>query len=54
MINEQNLAPIALFVYRRAKHTKATLDALAENKLAAESDLFVLAMAPKVIRMRLL
>jgi glycosyltransferase involved in cell wall biosynthesis len=41
MSNEQNLAPIALFVYKRAKHTKATLDALAKNNLAAESDLFI-------------
>lgn len=47
MSNEQNLAPIALFVYKRAKHTKATLDALANNRLAAESDLFVFSDGPK-------
>jgi glycosyltransferase involved in cell wall biosynthesis len=47
MSNEQNLAPIALFVYKRAKHTKATLDALAKNNLAVESDLFVFSDGPK-------
>jgi hypothetical protein len=34
-------APIALFVYNRPEHTRQTVDALAENGLAAESDLFV-------------
>src|SRR3569623_462370 len=47
MNNEQKLAPIALFVYKRAKHTKATLDALAKNNLAAESDLFIFSDGPK-------
>lgn len=35
------LAPILLFVFARATHTKQTLDALAANQLAAESDLIV-------------
>lgn len=47
MSNVQNLAPIALFVCKRAKHTKATLDALAKNNFAAESDLFIFSDGPK-------
>lgn len=35
------VAPIALFVYRRAKHLETTLRALSANTCAAESDLFV-------------
>lgn len=35
------LAPIALFIYKRPKHTKATLTALKKNHLAAQSDLFI-------------
>jgi hypothetical protein len=34
-------APIALFVYNRPKHTRATVDALRLNILASESDLFI-------------
>lgn len=34
-------APIVLFVYNRPEHTKRTLDALAANHLAAESELFI-------------
>lgn len=34
-------APIALFVYRRPEHTKRTLDALRNNALASQSELFV-------------
>lgn len=37
----QNLAPIALFVYNRPKHTKRTLKFLQQNELAAESRLYV-------------
>lgn len=33
--------PVALFVYNRPKHTTATLDALAQNTLASETQLFV-------------
>lgn len=42
-----NLAPIVLFCYNRPWHTKQTLDALAKNELAAESDLFVYCDGPK-------
>ena len=37
----QNLAPIALFVYNRPKHTERTLTFLKQNELAAESNLFI-------------
>jgi hypothetical protein len=40
-------APIALFVYNRQAHTAATLAALRNNSLAAESDLFVFADGAK-------
>jgi len=34
-------APIALFVYNRLEHTKRTVEALAKNTLASESDLII-------------
>ena len=34
-------APVVLFVYNRLEHTIKTVDALAANALAAESDLVV-------------
>lgn len=37
----QNLAPIALFVYNRPKHTERTVKFLQQNELAKESRLFV-------------
>jgi len=40
-------APIALFVYNRPWHTKKTVDALKENKLAQKSKLFIFSDAPK-------
>jgi hypothetical protein len=39
--NFKGLAPIAFFAYRRPEHTKRTLEALAANTLASESDLFI-------------
>jgi len=36
-----NLSPIVLFVYNRKEHTKKTVEALQQNSLAKESDLFV-------------
>lgn len=36
-----SLAPIALFVYNRAEHTKRTVEALQKNASSKESDLFV-------------
>ncbi len=42
-----NLAPIVLFVYNRADHTKQTVEALKKNRLAKESELFIFSDAPK-------
>ncbi|WP_373032910.1 hypothetical protein [Sulfurovum sp.] len=41
------LAPIVLFVYNRPWHTQKTVEALQENALASESELFVYSDAPK-------
>ena len=41
------LAPVILFVYDRPDHAKQTLDALAANKLAEQSELFVFCDGPK-------
>ena len=41
MTQENNLAPIVLFVYNRPYHTKQTVEALQKNELANESELFV-------------
>lgn len=42
-----NLAPIVLFCYNRPWHTQQTLDSLALNDLAKESDLIVYCDGPK-------
>lgn len=36
-------APVIIFIYNRAEHTKNTLTALNENRLASETDLFIYA-----------
>jgi hypothetical protein len=41
------LAPIALFVYARPEHTRQTLESLAANDLAQDSELIVFADGPK-------
>lgn len=41
------LAPIALFVYNRPWHTQQTVEALAKNTLAPNSDLIIFADGPK-------
>src|SRR5476651_1758025 len=41
------LAPIVLFVYNRPWHVEQTLNALAANELAAESELYIYADGPK-------
>ncbi|MDR0505539.1 MAG: glycosyltransferase [Dysgonamonadaceae bacterium] len=43
----ENIAPIVLFVYNRPDHTRQTLEALATNTLASESELFIFSDAPK-------
>jgi len=42
-----NWAPIVLFTYDRPEHTRLTLEALAANEGAAESELYVYADGPK-------
>ncbi len=47
MNSMKNYAPIALFVYNRPEHTQKTIEALQQNMLAAESDLFIFADGAK-------
>lgn len=47
MKDNQKLAPILLFVFARADHTKRTIAALSENELAPESDLIIYSDAPR-------
>lgn len=42
-----NLAPIALFVYNRSDHALKTLSSLSKNPLASESRLFIFSDGPK-------
>jgi len=44
---EVDLAPIALFVYKRPWHTRQTVEALKKNELAKESELFIFSDGPK-------
>lgn len=41
------LAPVVIFVYNRPEHTKKTIEALAENYLAKETDVFIFSDAAK-------
>ena len=47
MQENNNLAPIVLFVYNRLDHTKQTIEALQKNYLASESELFIYSDAAK-------
>jgi hypothetical protein len=47
VLQNSDLAPIALFVYNRLEHTRRTVEALCANELASDSDLFVYADAAK-------
>lgn len=40
-------APIALFVYNRLEHTRRTVNALQQNRLAEQSELIIFSDAPK-------
>ncbi len=40
-MDTQNLAPIGIFVYKRPEHTRRTVEALAKNDLASDSDVFI-------------
>lgn len=42
-----NLAPICLFVYRRLWYTQQTIEALAKNELAQQSNLFIFSDGPR-------
>jgi len=42
-----NLAPIGLSTYTRLEHLKQTVEALQQNELASESELYVFSDAPK-------
>lgn len=42
-----NLAPIVLFVYNRPQHTQKTVEALKNNELAKDSDLYIFSDAAK-------
>ena len=42
-----NCAPIALFTYCRADHTRAAVESLLRNQEAAESDLYIFSDGPK-------
>ena len=42
-----NLAPIALFVYKRPWHVEQTIEALKRNRLAQRSELFIFSDGPK-------
>ena len=43
----RDVAPIVLFVYNRPYHTKRTIEALKDNTLAKDSELFIFSDAPK-------
>ncbi len=47
MIDRQKAAPVILFTYNRPEHTKRTIEALAANEMAAETDLYVYSDAAK-------
>lgn len=47
-----DLAPICLFVYNRPKETELTLNALKENYLASESELYIFCDGPKNLENR--
>lgn len=42
----KNLAPIILFVYNRVEHTRQAVEALLENDLAEESNLYIFSDGP--------
>jgi len=42
-----NFAPVALFVFNRIRHTQRSVEALAKNIHAADSDLFVFSDGPR-------
>lgn len=47
MIENKDIAPIVLFVYNRLDHTRQTIEALQQNTLAKESELYIYSDGPK-------
>lgn len=47
MSEKRKAAPVILFTYNRPEHTKRTVEALAANELAAETDLYIYSDAAK-------
>lgn len=47
MSDRKQTAPVILFTYNRPEHTKRTIEALAANELAEETDLYVYSDAAK-------
>lgn len=47
MSNEREVAPVILFTYNRPDHTKRTIEALAANELAEETELYIFSDAAK-------
>lgn len=52
MEETRSLAPVILFTYNRPEHTKRTIEALAANELAAETDLYVFSDAAKKMQIK--
>ncbi|MBX6958035.1 glycosyltransferase [Providencia rettgeri] len=46
-MKKQQLAPIALFIFKRLEHTRKTLEALKKNTLAKDSDLIIFSDGPR-------
>ena len=44
---ERKTAPVILFTYNRPEHTRRTIEALAKNELAQDTELFVFSDAAK-------
>ena len=44
---EKKTAPVILFTYNRPEHTRRTIEALAKNELAQDTELFVFSDAAK-------
>jgi glycosyltransferase involved in cell wall biosynthesis len=47
MINDKQLAPIAIFTYNRLKHLRQTIESLQRNGFAKDSELFIFSDGPK-------
>ena len=48
------LAPVAIFVYARPEHTMQTIESLAKNAMADETDVYIYSDASKNERVQLL